>query len=99
MMVIPVRVQIKDQNTPYFSLEMRFKSGEFVINPLKILNLKVIFSPVKPSKVTFEIYIQVLDNPKSNFSIICSENGFYEVLIFEETVEDDNDAFLNENFK
>lgn len=95
--LIPARIQIKYPNSNDFSIEINSKGEYYVIEPQRMFNIKVIFSPTKISKLTFDIKVCLLDNSKSDFTISCSGDGYHEELIFEGSADDDNDVFFTNN--
>lgn len=72
--------------------DFEFTGGTYTLEPKRMYNLKVIFSPQKVRRSSLDILVEIDDNPKSNFTITLTGDGFYEEILFEGAVEDDSDV-------
>ncbi|OHS98585.1 hypothetical protein TRFO_35013 [Tritrichomonas foetus] len=106
--LIPVSFTITTKTSNEFSIEKVDLSEEIVIQPGRLFNLVAAFAPgsnfnssLSSKKYTFEVKINVTDNPKMNFVINFSGEGFREEVIFEGLTNDvtnsNSDMFFRNN--
>ncbi|KAH0793443.1 hypothetical protein GPJ56_002672 [Histomonas meleagridis] len=96
--LIPTVVEITEKSAPDFQLEeISSPEKEITIDPGRILNLSVIFSPTKPRKGQYDLMISVAENPKANLSFSFIGEGFSEDFILEGLSEDEGSLDFKDN--
>ncbi|OHT11111.1 hypothetical protein TRFO_04068 [Tritrichomonas foetus] len=96
---IPATVKISVRgNNPEYTL----KDADNYIEPIlletgRTINITAIFSPQKAHRSTFEVVVSCADNPKGDMLFIFSGEGFIDDVVFDGSVEDDNDILFRDN--
>ena len=93
---VPVGLTVNATGSPDFEILDLNTVQEIVVNPAKRLPLTVKYAPTAIRKGTFEVFVEVKDNPANNFKMVFTGEGFREDVVFEGMENNDNELVFKD---
>lgn len=81
--VITTKLQISAKPSPDFELVGIDAGTTYSIDPNRIIDLPILFSPSKTRKCQFEVTVNLVDNPKGSLNFVVNAEGFSEDIVLE----------------
>ena len=94
--VISAKLNITAKPVADFELKEFGPSSDYVLEPGRLLNLPVVFTPQTARSAKFDVVVTPVDNPKSCLNISFVGESYVEDVIFEGLQDDDSDIILKD---
>lgn len=94
--VVDARLNITAKPVTDFELKGFGTATESILEPGRLLNLPVLFTPQAARTAKFDVMVTPLDNPKASFTVSFVAESYVEDVIFEGLQDDDNDIIFKD---
>lgn len=92
-----VNVTVKQQVNDFYLKDADYFAEPILLQSGHTMNITVGFKPEKAHRINFDVIVSCENNPKNDFTFTFVGEGFVEDVVFDGSIEDENDVVFKDN--